>query len=167
MDPNFNFSYDNISLEQQNAVKAVLLNLATTGDLTPEMEKSMKVRFGIEDPEMVPVEESSFWQLAKSFGGIYLSEEGFVTQIDKGRKVPSIRINADIEKLDAFLEYARINLNNREQEIIDKEEAAYDAARLEYQKTHTTSISDEEIKQKIEEAEKEKERYSKEEMDEL
>ncbi len=167
MDPNFNFSYDNISLEQQNAVKAVLLNLATTGDLTPEMEKSMKVRFGIEDPEMVPVEESSFWQLAKSFGGIYLSEEGFVTQIDKGRRVPSIRINADIEKLDAFLEYARINLNNREQEIIDKEEAAYDAARLEYQKTHTTSISDEEIKQKIEEAEKEKERYSKEEMDEL
>lgn len=167
MDPNFNFSYDNISLEQQNAVKAVLLNLATTGDLTPEMEKSMKVRFGIEDPEMVSVEESSFWQLAKSFGGIYMSEEGFVTQIDKGRRVPSIRINADIEKLDAFLEYARINLNNREQEIIDKEEAAYDAARLEYQKTHTTSISDEEIKQKIEEAEKEKERYSKEEMGEL
>ena len=168
MDPNFNFSYDNVSLEQQNAVKAVLLNLATTGDLTPEMEKSMKVRFGIEDPEMVSVEESSFWQLAQSFGGIYMSEEGFITDIDKGRKIPSIRINADIEKLDAFLEYARINLNSREQEVIDKEEAAYDAARLEYQKTHTTSISDEEIKQKIEEEEAaERERYSKEEMDEL
>ena len=168
MDPNFNYSYDNISLEQQNAVKAVLLNLDAQGQLTPELEKSVKVRFGIEDPDMVSVEESSFWQLAKSFGGIYMSEEGFVTEIDKGRKIPSIRINADIEKLDAFLEYARINLNSREQELVDRDNELYDAARLEYQRTHTTSISDEEIKQKIEEEEAvERERYSKEEMDEL
>ena len=97
-----------------------------------------------------------------------MSEEGFVTEIDKGRKIPSIRINADIEKLDAFLEYARINLNSREQELVDRDNELYDAARLEYQRTHTTSISDEEIKQKIEEEEAaERERYSKEEMDEL
>ena len=66
------------------------------------------------------------------------------------------------------MEYARINLNSREQELVDRDNELYDAARLEYQRTHTTSISDEEIKQKIEEEEAaERERYSKEEMDEL
>lgn len=145
---NFSFDYNNVSSEQQDAIKAVLMNLEVSGQLTPELEKSMKVRFGIEDPDMVPVEESKFYQLARNFG-IYCSEEGYVTDVDKGKRIPSLRIQADVEKLDAFLEFARINLNTLDQQEIEQDLAEDDAARLAHQRDNTTDISEEEIAEKV------------------
>ena len=148
MQENFNFDYNNVSLEQQDAIKAVLMNLDVSGHLTPEVEKSMKVRFGIEDPDMVSVEESRFYQLARNFG-IYCSEEGYVTDVDKGRRIPSLRIQADVEKLDAFLEFARMSLNTLDQQEIEKDLEEGDVERLACQRDNTTDISEEELAKQV------------------
>ena len=148
MQENFNFDYNNVSLEQQDAIKAVLMNLDVSGHLTPEVEKSMKVRFGIEDPDMVSVEESRFYQLARNFG-IYCSEEGYVTDVDKGRRIPSLRIQADVEKLDAFLEFARMSLNTLDQQEIEKDLEEGDVERLARQRDNTTDISEEELAKQV------------------
>ncbi len=148
MQENFNFDYNNVSLEQQDAIKAVLMNLDVSGHLTPEVEKSMKVKFGIEDPDMVSVEESRFYQLARNFG-IYCSEEGYVTDVDKGRRIPSLRIQADVEKLDAFLEFARMSLNTLDQQEIEKDLEEGDVERLACQRDNTTDISEEELAKQV------------------
>ncbi len=148
MQENFNFDYNNVSLEQQDAIKAVLMNLDVSGHLTPEVEKSMKVKFGIEDPDMVSVEESRFYQLARNFG-IYCSEEGYVTDVDKGRRIPSLRIQADVEKLDAFLEFARMSLNTLDQQEIEKDLEEGDVERLARQRDNTTDISEEELAKQV------------------
>ncbi len=123
MQQNFSFDYNNVSQEQQDAIKAVLMNLEVAGKLTPELEKSMKVRFGIEDTDMVPVEESKFYQLARKFG--------------------------IVEKLDAFLEFARISLNTLDEQEIEQDLAEDDAQRLAHQRDNTTDISEEEIAEKV------------------
>tara|TARA_B100001250_G_scaffold302222_1_gene263938 strand:+ start:983 stop:1465 length:483 start_codon:yes stop_codon:yes gene_type:complete len=152
MEPNFNFDYNNVSEDSKNAVKAVLLNLEVAGKLTPEIEKSMKVRFGIEDPEMISLNESKFYQLARNFG-IHCSEEGFTTDMDNGRKIPNLRISGNVIRLDAFLEFARINLNTLEDQEAQGQQALEDADRLDAQASNTTDISAEEIQKEVEKIE--------------
>ncbi len=149
MDPNFTFDYNNVTEESKNAIKAVLLNLETSGKLDPDTEHAMKVRFGIEDPEMYPLEESKFYQLARNFG-IFCSEEGFTTDMDKGRRIPNLRISGDIIRLDAFLEFARINLNTLEDQDAEGQQALEDAKRLDAQASNTTDISEEDIQKEVE-----------------
>ena len=145
---NFNFDYGNVTEESKNAIKAVLLNLETSGKLDPDTEHAMKVRFGIEDPEMYPLEESKFYQLARNFG-IFCSEEGFTTDMDKGRRIPNLRISGDIIRLDAFLEFARINLNTLDDQEAQGQAVMEHADRLDAQERNKTNISEEEIQKEV------------------
>lgn len=145
---NFNFDYGNVTEESKNAIKAVLLNLQTSGKLDPETEKAMLVRFGIVDPDMVPLEESKFYQLARNFG-IYCSEEGFTSDMDTGRRIPNLRISADIIRLDAFLEFARINLNTLEDQEEQGQAVMEHADRLNAQENNKLNISEEDIKKEV------------------
>ena len=149
---NFNFDYGNVTEESKNAIKAVLLNLQTSGKLDPDTEKSMLVKFGIVDPDMVPLKESKFYQLARNFG-IHCSEEGFTTDMDNGRKIPNLRISGNVIRLDAFLEFARINLNTLEDQEAQGQQALEDADRLDAQASNTTNISADEIQKEVEKIE--------------
>ena len=146
---NFNFDYGNVTEESKNAIKAVLLNLQTSGKLDPGTEKAMLVKFGIVDPDMVPLEESKFYQLARNFG-VYCAEEGFTSDMDTGRKIPNLRISGDIIRLDAFLEFARINLNTLEDQDAEGQQALEDSERLDAQASNTTDISEEDIQKEVE-----------------
>ena len=145
---NFNFDYGNVTEESKNAIKAVLLNLQTSGKLDPGTEKAMLVKFGIVDPDMVPLEESKFYQLARNFG-VYCAEEGFTSDMDTGRKIPNLRISGDIIRLDAFLEFARINLNTLEDQDEQGQAVMEHADRLNDQETNKIDISEEEIKKEV------------------
>jgi len=149
---NFNFDYGNVTEESKNAIKAVLLNLQTSGKLDPGTEKAMLVKFGIVDPDMVPLEESKFYQLARNFG-IYCSEEGFTSDMDTGRRIPNLRISGDIIRLDAFLEFARINLNTLEDQEEQGQAVMEHADRLDDQERNKIDISEEEIQKEVEKIE--------------
>ncbi len=142
-----NFDYNNISAEQQAAVKALMLQLQTNGKLNQEEVGAMEVQFGLKDPDMMELKESTFYQLASSFG-IFCSEEGFMTDKDKGIKIPMLRVNADIRKLDAFCEYIKINLQQREAEELEYQRMEEDS-----RKNSELEISQEELDAKVAEAE--------------
>tara|TARA_B100001250_G_scaffold240533_1_gene206717 strand:- start:221 stop:700 length:480 start_codon:yes stop_codon:yes gene_type:complete len=150
---NFNFDYGNVTEESKNAIKAVLLNLQTSGKLDPDTEKSMLVKFGIVDPDMVPLKESKFYQLARNFG-IFCSEEGFTSDMDTGKRIPNLRISGDIIRLDAFLEFARINLNTLDDQEAQGQAAMEHADRLNSQEKNKIDISEEEIKKEVDRIEK-------------
>lgn len=147
-----NFDYNNISSEQQAAVKALMLQLQTNGKLNQEEVGAMEVQFGLKDPDMMELKESTFYQLASSFG-IFCSEEGFMTDKDKGIKIPMLRVNADIRKLDAFCEYIKINLQQREAEDLEYQRMEEDKQDQDSRKNSELEISQEELDAKVAEAE--------------
>jgi len=108
------FDWNNISLDQQAAIQTVIKQLQVMGKMDETTQSNLLKKFKIESPEMKPCSESKFWNLARSFG-IFCKEEGFKIKPD-GNQVPLIRLNADIDTLDEFLEYCRGVLNNWEEE---------------------------------------------------
>lgn len=114
MQPITSFDFNNISKEQQSACEVIIAQLQANGELTPETEQRLKKQFGLLPREEHSYKESKIYNLATKFG-IFASEEGFLTK-ENGDRVSVIKIVADIEKLDAFLEYTRIVLNDWEKE---------------------------------------------------
>ena len=114
MQPITSFDFNNISKEQQSACEVIIAQLQASGELTPETEQRLKKQFGLLPREEHSYKESKIYNLATKFG-IFASEEGFLTK-ENGDRVSVIKIISDIEKLDAFLEYARIVLNDWEKE---------------------------------------------------
>tara|TARA_B100000427_G_C15490688_1_gene587424 strand:+ start:909 stop:1391 length:483 start_codon:yes stop_codon:yes gene_type:complete len=147
-----NFDYNNISAEQQSAVKALMLQLQTNGKLNQEEVNAMEVQFGVRDPDMMQVKDSTFYHLATAFG-IFCSEEGFMTDMDKGLKVPMLRVNADMRKLDAFCEYIKINLQQRDEEELENQRQSEINDDQESRKNPELEISQEELDAKVAEEE--------------
>ena len=114
MQPITSFDFNNISKEQQSACEVIIAQLQASGELTPETEQRLKKQFGLLPREEHSYKESKIYNLATKFG-IFASEEGFLTK-ENGDRVSVIKIIADIEKLDEFLEYTRIVLNDWEKE---------------------------------------------------
>ena len=114
MQPITSFDFNNISAEQQSACEVIIAQLQASGELTPDTEQRLKKQFGLLPREEHSYKESKIYNLATKFG-IFASEEGFLTK-ENGDRVSVIKIVADIEKLDAFLEYSRIVLNDWEKE---------------------------------------------------
>jgi|SaaInlV_120m_DNA_3_1039746.scaffolds.fasta_scaffold46579_1 hypothetical protein len=114
MQPITSFDFNNISAEQQSACEVIIAQLQASGELTPETEQRLKKQFGLLPREETSYKESKIYNLANKFG-IFASEEGFLTK-ENGDRISVIKIVADIEKLDAFLEYSRIVLNDWEKE---------------------------------------------------
>ena len=114
MQPITSFDFNNISAEQQSACEVIIAQLQASGELTPDTEQRLKKQFGLLPREEHSYKESKIYNLATRFG-IFASEEGFMTK-ENGDRVSVIKIVADIEKLDAFLEYSRIVLNDWEKE---------------------------------------------------
>ena len=114
MQPITSFDFNNISAEQQSACEVIIAQLQASGELTPDTEQRLKKQFGLLPREEHSYKESKIYNLATKFG-IFASEEGFLTK-ENGDRVSVVKIVADIEKLDAFLEYARIVLNDWEKE---------------------------------------------------
>jgi len=148
MEPLVNFDWNNISKDQQDAVAIMLSQLETMGKLDPTTESHLKKKFGLEDPEMIDYKESKIYNLAREFG-IFCQEEGFKTKED-GNRVSMIRIVSDVETLDAFLEYARIVLNDykkEEDEYLDKQ-AKEQLENVDNQSTHSdTSVSNSKLEE--------------------
>ena len=85
------------------------------GDMVFEMTRSFgKKQFKLEAPVKKDVNTSKIWNLASSYG-LFCKEEGYKICED-GNHTPQIRICGDIDTLDAFLEYARIILNDYDKE---------------------------------------------------
>ena len=114
MQPITSFDFNNITAEQQSACEVIIAQLQASGELTPDTEQRLKKQFGLLPREEHSYKESKIYNLATKFG-IFASEEGFLTK-ENGDRVSVIKIVADIEKLDAFLEYSRIVLNDWEKE---------------------------------------------------
>lgn len=114
MQPITSFDFNNITAEQQSACEVIIAQLQANGELTPDTEQRLKKQFGLLPREEHSYKESKIYNLATKFG-IFASEEGFLTK-ENGDRVSVIKIVADIEKLDAFLEYSRIVLNDWEKE---------------------------------------------------
>ena len=114
MQPITSFDFNNISAEQQSACEVIIAQLQASGELTPDTEQRLKKQFGLLPREEHSYKESKIYNLATRFG-IFASEEGFMTK-ENGDRISVIKIVADIEKLDAFLEYSRIVLNDWEKE---------------------------------------------------
>ena len=114
MQPITSFDFNNITAEQQSACEVIIAQLQANGELTPDTEQRLKKQFGLLPREEHSYKESKIYNLATKFG-IFASEEGFLTK-ENGDRVSVVKIVADIEKLDAFLEYARIVLNDWEKE---------------------------------------------------
>jgi len=114
MQPITSFDFNNISAEQQSACEVIIAQLQASGELTPDTEQRLKKQFGLLPREERSYKESKIYNLATRFG-IFASEEGFMTK-ENGDRISVIKIVADIEKLDAFLEYSRIVLNDWEKE---------------------------------------------------
>ena len=114
MQPITSFDFNNISEEQQSACEVIIAQLQASGELTPDTEQRLKKQFGLIPREEHSYKESKVYNLANKFG-IFASEEGFLTK-ENGDKISVLKIVADVEKLDAFLEYSRIVLNDWEKE---------------------------------------------------
>jgi len=114
MQPITSFDFNNITVEQQSACEVIIAQLQANGELTPDTEQRLKKQFGLLPREEHSYKESKIYNLATKFG-LFASEEGFLTK-ENGDRVSVIKIVADIEKLDAFLEYSRIVLNDWEKE---------------------------------------------------
>ncbi len=114
MQPITSFDFNNISEEQQSACEVIIAQLQASGELTPDTEQRLKKQFGLLPREEHSYKESKVYNLATKFG-IFASEEGFLTK-ENGDKISVLKIVADVEKLDAFLEYCRIVLNDWEKE---------------------------------------------------
>ena len=114
MQPITSFDFNNISQEQQSACEVIIAQLQASGELTPDTEQRLKKQFGLLPREEHSYKESKVYNLATKFG-IFASEEGFLTK-ENGDRISVLKIVADVEKLDAFLEYSRIVLNDWEKE---------------------------------------------------
>ena len=108
------FNYNAITDQHQKAVEEVLMQLQTMGKIDPITESRIKKEFKLEDPTKKDVNTSKIWNLARSYG-VFCKEDGYKVCED-GNQVPQIRICGDIDTLDAFLEYARIILNDYDKE---------------------------------------------------
>lgn len=157
MQPITSFDFNNISKEQQSACEVIIAQLQASGELTPDTEQRLKKQFGLLPREEHSYKESKIYNLATKFG-IFATEEGFLTK-ENGDRVSVIKIIADIEKLDAFLEYSRIVLNDWEKEqeeahVKAEEEVTevVDKQREENLKNSPIEELSEEEKKKIEDA---------------
>lgn len=108
------FDYNAITDQHQKAVEEVLHHLGAMGKIDSTTESHIKKQFKLETPTKKDVNTSQIWNLARSYG-VFCKEEGYKVCED-GNHVPQIRICGDIDTLDAFLEYARIILNDYDKE---------------------------------------------------
>jgi hypothetical protein len=96
------FDYGSISEEHKRAAEecAKLIEIEN-----PQVAVLIRERFKIVEPKKIPLEESSFYNTAKSFG-IVPSQQGYMVDPD-GVHIPMIALFGDIKQLDRFLEYSK------------------------------------------------------------
>lgn len=107
------FDYNEITDEHKEAAQEILNYLDERDAVPDHLASRLRVRFGIKEPEKHNYQESKIYQLATKFG-IYCKENGYMTDED-GSQVAMLRIESDINRLDEFLEFARIVMNEQEE----------------------------------------------------
>jgi hypothetical protein len=114
------FDYNEITDEHKEAATEVLKYLDERGAVPDYLSSRLRVKFGIKEVEKHSLSNCKFHRLAMQFG-IYCKENGYMTDED-GSQVPMLRVEADMHRLDEFLEYARIVLSEEENNsVVDVE----------------------------------------------
>ena len=96
------FDYGSINEDHKLAAEECAKLIETQN---PEVSILIRERFKIVEPKRIPLEESSFYNTAKSFG-IIPSQQGYMVGPD-GVHIPMVAIFGDIKQLDQFLEYSK------------------------------------------------------------
>lgn len=100
------FDYNEITDEHKEAAAEVLKYLDERGAVPDYLSSRLRVKFGIKEARKVNVNNSKVYNLAREFG-IYCKENGYMTDED-GSQIPMLQLEADMHRLDEFLEYAII-----------------------------------------------------------
>jgi len=115
------FDYNEITDEHREAAEEILKYLDERDGVPYHLSNRLRVKFGLKEAEKHDSKKSKFYQLAQQYG-IYCVENGSMTDED-GSLVPMMRIESDIHRLDEFLEFSRVVLNQEESEKEIQEES--------------------------------------------